>query len=170
MGMRFVEGDSKEKFSDEYCLQETRRVLDLPDLKIQILSKNFWTMRALIASQYRQGKIFLMGDAAHVLPPTGGFGMNTGIQDAHNLAWKLAFVLKGHASEKLLDTYDEERAPVAQQNISWSRQNDMRYAEIHAAIATGDKETLIFKLQEQQKYLKFAGLDLARIFHIKTKK
>ncbi len=62
----------------------------------------------------REGCVFIAGDAAHVMPPTGGFGGNTGVHSAHNLAWKLAYVLHGHAGEALLDTYDAERRPVAE--------------------------------------------------------
>jgi hypothetical protein len=65
-----------------------------------------------VASSFRRGRIFLAGDAAHTMPPWGGFGANTGIQDAHNLAWKLAEVIEGRAHETLLDTYDLERVPV----------------------------------------------------------
>jgi hypothetical protein len=67
--------------------------------------------------------VLLAGDAAHRFPPTGGFGLNTGVQDVHNLAWKLAHVLAGRAPERLLDTYDEERRPVAQANTDWSVRN-----------------------------------------------
>jgi len=66
------------------------------------------------AERFRDGRCFLLGDAAHVHSPAGGQGMNTGLQDAYNLAWKLAFVVKGHADAALLDTYEKERIPVAQ--------------------------------------------------------
>jgi hypothetical protein len=65
-----------------------------------------------IADRYRVGNLFIAGDAAHIHPPTGGQGMNTGIQDAYNLAWKMALVSRGAADEKLLDSYQEERRPV----------------------------------------------------------
>jgi len=71
-----------------------------------------WPIGAHLARRYRQGRIFLAGDAAHIVPPTGGFGANTGIQDAHNLAWKLAAVLRGGAGPGLLDSYHDERHPV----------------------------------------------------------
>jgi hypothetical protein len=64
-----------------------------------------------IADKYRAGNVFIAGDAAHIHPPTGGLGMNTGIQDAYNLAWKMALVLRGKAGAKLLDSYEAERRP-----------------------------------------------------------
>jgi hypothetical protein len=73
---------------------------------------NFRINRRIVAG-YRRGRVFLMGDAAHIHSPLGGQGMNTGIQDAHNLGWKLALVIKGRAPASLLDTYEEERMPVA---------------------------------------------------------
>src|SRR5690606_19857422 len=73
-----------------------------------------WSASAGWAQRYSQGRVFLAGDSAHVMPPTGGFGGNTGIVDAHNLAWKLAAVLQGRAGEALLDTYDLERRPAGQ--------------------------------------------------------
>ncbi|MEU5420008.1 FAD-dependent oxidoreductase [Streptomyces sp. NPDC020799] len=71
-----------------------------------------WKARHRIAAAYRSGAVFLIGDAAHLHPPSGGYGSNVGFQDAHNLAWKIAAVLGGWAGPRLLDTYDEERRPV----------------------------------------------------------
>lgn len=164
-GLNLTPQNTKEDFTDEYCVSEIRRVLDLPQLEIKIINKSFWTMAAQIAKQYRQGRIFLVGDSAHRLPPTGGLGMNTGIADAHNLAWKLAFVLKFGASDSLLDTYYEERAPIAKRNTEWSTENAKRFFDIFKAIQTGDHETLKIKLHEQQKNLNYEGLDLGFIYH-----
>jgi len=72
----------------------------------------FWDLRIAIAERYRQGRIFIAGDAAHSHPPYGGYGINTGLEDAVNLGWKLAATLQGWGSERLLDSYDEERRPV----------------------------------------------------------
>jgi len=76
-----------------------------------------WAAAAQWAERLRSGPVLLAGDAAHVMPPTGGYGGNTGVQDAHNLAWKLAYVLQGQADESLLDTYEQERLPVARRTV-----------------------------------------------------
>lgn len=165
VAMHIKPDDTKENFSDEYCINEIRRILDIPDLNIKIINKSFWTMAAQVAKQYRKGRVFLVGDAAHRLPPTGGLGMNTGIADAHNLAWKLASVVKHQVSDTLLDTYYEERAPIAKQNIAWSTENAKRYFDIVKAIQAGDQDTLKLKLREQQKHLNYEGLDLGFIYH-----
>ena len=76
-----------------------------------------WRAVADVADTFQAGRVFLAGDAAHTMPPTGGFGGNTGIQDAHNLAWKLALVTKGQADPVLLDSYDAERQPAGAQAV-----------------------------------------------------
>lgn len=84
------------------------------DLPIEILATGRWELSALVADAFSRGRVFLAGDAAHCLPPTrGGYGANTGIDDAHNLAWKLAAVLKGSSNPALLETYDAERRAIA---------------------------------------------------------
>ncbi|MGC0419836.1 FAD-dependent monooxygenase [Embleya sp. AB8] len=100
-----------------------RTAAGLPDLAVTIRDTMTWRMDAQLASAYRRGHVLLAGDAAHVTPPTGGHGMNTGIGDADNLAWKLAAVLAGRAGAPLLDSYQAERRPVARQIIDVSRDN-----------------------------------------------
>ena len=85
-----------------------------PDLKIEIITTGRWELSALIADRFASGRVFLAGDAAHTLPPSrGGYGANTGIEDVHNLAWKLSSVLSGESAPRLLGTYDAERRPIA---------------------------------------------------------
>jgi len=75
----------------------------------------FWDLRIMVASQYRQGRVFIAGDACHQHPPYGGFGLNTGLEDAANLGWKLAAKLQSWGGQRLLDSYDEERRPIFEQ-------------------------------------------------------
>jgi hypothetical protein len=99
---------------DKTLLACVAQAIGRSDLPIEIITTGRWELSALIADRFASGRIFLAGDAAHTLPPTrGGYGANTGIHDVHNLAWKLAAVLSGAATPKLLDTYDAERRPVA---------------------------------------------------------
>ena len=108
-GAKHVAGD----VSRDRCIALVRSAVGVPDLDIEIEDVATWKAVAECADVFRSGRVFLAGDAAHVVPPTGGFGGNTGVQDAANLAWKLAMVLKGEAGEALLDSYEEERLPVA---------------------------------------------------------
>ena len=98
--------------TDERCLEWVRLALGSNDISVTIDNVMPWNAEANWAERYQQGRVFIAGDAAHAMPPNGGFGGNTGIQDAHNLAWKLAMVLRRQAGNDLLDTYDAERAPV----------------------------------------------------------
>ena len=105
---------------DDTPLEETelRRCIEAAigrtDIPIEIITTGRWEINGLIAEKFRSGRVFLAGDAAHTLPPSrGGYGANTGIHDGHNLAWKLASVIAGVSKPSLLDTYEEERRPVA---------------------------------------------------------
>ncbi|MFR0354338.1 FAD-dependent oxidoreductase [Streptomyces sediminimaris] len=107
-------GETLEEFTDERCVGHIRRAVGVADLDVEITGRAPWHAAQRVARSYRAGRVFLAGDSAHEMSPTGAFGSNTGIQDAHNLAWKLAAVLGGWAGEGLLDTYDAERRPVAE--------------------------------------------------------
>jgi 2,4-dichlorophenol 6-monooxygenase len=102
------------------CVEYVRHVLKLPDLEPAILAIGRWDIESVIADRYRAGRVLVAGDAAHRHPPTTGLGLNSGIADAHNLAWKLAAVIAGVADSDLLDSYEAERKPVAMRNIQWS--------------------------------------------------
>ena len=90
-----------------------RKALGAPDLPVTVDNVQRWTAGAAHAARFQDGRVFLAGDAAHVMPPTGGFGGNTGVADAHDLAWKLAMVTEGTAGPGLLESYDAERRPVS---------------------------------------------------------
>ncbi|MCW2859460.1 MAG: FAD-binding monooxygenase, PheA/TfdB family protein [Actinoallomurus sp.] len=84
------------------------------DPEVEVITTGRWELSALIADRFTSGRVFLAGDAAHTLPPArGGYGANTGIEDVHNLAWKLSSVLSGESTQRLLDTYGPERHPIA---------------------------------------------------------
>ena len=103
-----------EDMSEETCIAYVRTALGAPDLPVHIENVQRWSASAEWAERFTEGRVFLAGDSAHVMPPTGGFGGNTGVQDAYDLAWKLAAVLDGTAGPALLDTYDVERRPVGE--------------------------------------------------------
>ncbi|MBJ8051037.1 FAD-dependent oxidoreductase [Bacillus cereus] len=108
-----IKGERPEDFSIERCKQIIQTAIGSMEINPEILSVLPWEASESTAVKFQDNRIFLVGDSAHIMPPTGGFGSNTGIQDAHNLAWKLAAVIKGKANPKLLETYHDERYPVA---------------------------------------------------------
>lgn len=108
-----LKGERPEDFTIERCKQIIQTAIGSTNVKSEIVSVLPWKAAESTATKFQDNRIFLVGDSAHIMPPTGGFGSNTGIQDAHNLAWKLAAVIKGKAKPKLLETYHEERYPVA---------------------------------------------------------
>jgi len=109
--------DVSTELTDERARQFVEIALGTSDIPISIDAIMHWEAAAQVAARLQSGRIFIAGDAAHVMPPTGGFGGNTGVQDAHNLAWKLALVLRKQASPALLATYEDERLPVARLSV-----------------------------------------------------
>src|SRR5262245_5736581 len=118
-------GFAPDDFTAERCAALIRQAVGVPDLDVEILGGSPWEASALVAERFRIGRIFLAGDAAHEMPPTGGFGLNTGVQDVHNLAWKLAAVLHGQANPSLLDTYNPERQPLGRAITETSLANSL---------------------------------------------
>ena len=112
-----------------------RTAIGVPDMPVTVDDVAHWEATAEVADRYQVGRIFLAGDAVHALPPNGGFGGNTGMQDAHNLAWKLAMAVRGVAGDELLATYDAERRPIGQSMIE---QAYTRYARRVTPEVAGD--------------------------------
>ncbi|MXQ67555.1 2,4-dichlorophenol 6-monooxygenase [Actinomadura rayongensis] len=105
--------DDVERTEQEQ-LEQVHRALGRKDLPVELIATGRWRMGGHVATRFSDGRVFLAGDAAHTLPPNrGGYGANTGIEDAHNLAWKLEAVLSGASSPRLLTSYDAERRPIA---------------------------------------------------------
>jgi 2-polyprenyl-6-methoxyphenol hydroxylase-like FAD-dependent oxidoreductase len=108
------------------------------DIPVEIIAYHPWSAgQALVAERYKAGRIFIAGDAAHLFTPTGGFGMNTGIDDSSNLAWKLAAVLQGWGGPRLLDSYEAERKPIGHRNTGASRKYASR---MHDAVVPDEVE------------------------------
>jgi 2,4-dichlorophenol 6-monooxygenase len=115
-----------------------RQLVGKPDLEIKLLGANTWTVNNMYATRMQDGRVFCMGDATHRHPPSGGLGSNTSIQDAFNLAWKLAAVIKGNAGEALLDSYTLERAPVAKQIVTRANQSIAEFAPLYQALGIAE--------------------------------
>jgi 2,4-dichlorophenol 6-monooxygenase len=173
------ETESAEAYTPEVCAGIVRRAIGTGGVEFAVRDISAWTMTAQVADRYTSGRVFLIGDSAHRFPPTGGLGMNTGIQDAHNLAWKMGAVEAGWAARSLLETYEIERRPIARQNADASLNNAMKMWEVFQAlgILPGDtagskarmetaladpmnREQLRVAIQNQREHFDMFGLQL----------
>ena len=134
--------DRPEDLTEAVCVDLVRQAAGVPDAPVEIRSIGFWVMSAQIALRFRERRVLLVGDAAHRTTPAGGLGMNTDLQSAHNLVWKLAAVLSGVAGERLLDTYEAERRGVATMNTEISKERAEGVFDAGAAAARGDFEAI----------------------------
>ncbi|MCX6522714.1 MAG: FAD-dependent monooxygenase [Actinobacteria bacterium] len=150
------------RYDTDGCIGWIRDAIGDAALTPEVISIGTWTMNATVAERFRSNRVFLVGDAAQQMPPTGGFGVNTGIQSAHNLAWKLAHVLHGHADVSLLDTYDQERRPVAEYNTARSLDNARLVVDV-AEAGQGrhpDGISPATAVARARRYGNFAGMEL----------
>ena len=136
--------------------------------------KDLWVRKRTVADRFADGRVFIAGDAAHAHPPNGGLGMNTGLQDAFDLGWKLAAVLDGWGGEHLLESYDAERRPASARAAEVSLQNYRRLisaeqrAEIYSATADGEaaRRAIGARLvEENEKSWHPVGVHLGYIYH-----
>jgi 2-polyprenyl-6-methoxyphenol hydroxylase-like FAD-dependent oxidoreductase len=111
-GMFLIQEEAAQEYTAERCRELILDGIGKPDLAVEIVDIAHWQPAQQVAEHFGQGRVFLGGDAAHTMPPKLGLGVNTAIQSAQNLAWKLAAVLKGQATQELLSTYQAERHPV----------------------------------------------------------
>jgi 2-polyprenyl-6-methoxyphenol hydroxylase-like FAD-dependent oxidoreductase len=151
-------------WTEDYALARLRAMIGDPaaqEVEIEILKSYTFTLSMMISDQLRKGRLILTGDAAHTVPPYGGFGLNTGIQTAHNLAWKLGAVIRGEAPDALFDTYDSERREVARRVCDFGKTNAGYVEELMTAVRNArsveEKTALV---QASKQYGNWWGLDL----------
>jgi 2-polyprenyl-6-methoxyphenol hydroxylase-like FAD-dependent oxidoreductase len=156
----------RDSYTADRCTAWIRQAVGDPGLDVDVLSISPWIMNVLVAERFRVGRIFLVGDAAHQMPPTGGFGMNTGIQSAHNLAWKIAASLEGVAGPRLLDSFDQERRPVATSNAQRSFDNSRSVWAVAQAGRGEHPEGLTPReaVARAHRYGNFAGMEFGHVY------
>lgn len=132
---------------EAHAKKVVRDLVGVADLDVTIKSVSTWTVNNMYATTLSNGRVFCMGDAIHRHPPSNGLGSNTSIQDAFNLAWKLAHVLKGQAGAKLLDSYQAERAPVAKQIVTRANKSIEEFGPIFKTLGLLDSVDPV-KMQE----------------------
>ena len=116
-------GGSPNDVSEDSVLRRVRTAIGDPEVNVEIKKISEWQVNHVVATNYRDRRLFLAGDAAHRHPPANGLGSNTSIQDSYNLAWKLALVTSGRADESLLDSYSAERQPIGRQVVDRANQS-----------------------------------------------
>lgn len=174
--------ESIERYDAAHCEDLVRRAMARRDVPLTIRTISPWVMTCQTAERYRDWRIFLAGDCAHRFPPTGGLGLNTGVQDAHNLTWKIAAVERGWADPRLLDTYEQERLPVARYNAEQSLQNAFRLLEVPQAIGISEdaelsqrlfsdmlvdaakRQTVVSAIEQQAEHFDMLGLQLGYVY------
>ena len=137
-GWGFDMAQGQPDLSADAVKRRVRLLVGDPQLEIEIESTSVWHVNQAHAPVYSKGRVFCGGDAVHRHPPSSGLGSNTSMQDAFNLAWKLAFVVKGHAGARLLDSYTLERAPVGAQVVARANQSRLDYAPLNRALRDAD--------------------------------
>jgi 2-polyprenyl-6-methoxyphenol hydroxylase-like FAD-dependent oxidoreductase len=167
----------RDQRADDFTVERStalvRIIVGVADLPVEVIGVAAWTANALVAEHYSVDRVFLAGDAAHETTPAGGFGMNTGIQDVHNLAWKLAGVLRGWAAPALLETYEAERLPVGETVVRQSFRNfssmflggcQSVLAKAGAHVETAPPATSSAQTETAQQYLNEWGLILGTAY------
>jgi putative polyketide hydroxylase len=133
---------SLDVFTRERARDWIRAAAGVAGLEPEVLSLGLWKLNSTVVERFVEGRVLLCGDAAHQFPPTGGLGVNTGLQGMHNAMWKLAYYVRGRGGWPLVETYDHERRGVAQRITSQSLQNSINVARINAAAAAGGESGL----------------------------
>lgn len=142
-GYDIAEGEPE--VTDEMAIDLVHKLVGDDTIEVKIDSTSVWTVNHCYAEDNMKGRVFIVGDAAHRHPPSNGLGSNTSMQDSYNLAWKLAYVLKGYADETLLETYRDERLPIAKQIVDRANKSIDEFGPIFEALgllSTKDPEQM----------------------------
>ncbi|WP_321845848.1 FAD-dependent monooxygenase [Paraburkholderia bannensis] len=157
---------STDIYTPERCAAWIRAGVGVESLPVEVLSVGKWQMNAAVCNTLQVGNVLVMGDAAHMFPPTGGLGVNTGLQGMHNAIWKLALHVRGKAGRGLLETYTVERKPVAAWTAEQSYHNARQVGKLHA-ISMGMAPSDLSPeqvLRETRRYGNQIGLELGSIY------
>lgn len=173
------EAESGDDYDDDRCLEVIEKAAGT-QLDAEILGRSTWRMSSQTAESMGRGRIFLAGDSAHRFPPTGGLGLNSGVQDIHGLLWRVAAIVTGRASDALLGTYEAERIPVAQHNAQQSLTNAIKLVELpaalgidadptterlHASLADPSKaDQIAAAIEKQREHFDLFGLQLGYVY------
>jgi 2-polyprenyl-6-methoxyphenol hydroxylase-like FAD-dependent oxidoreductase len=157
---------SLDVFTHERARAWIRAAVGVEGLEPEVLSLGLWKLNATVADRFVQGRVLLCGDAAHQFPPTGGLGVNTGLQGMHNAAWKLAWFVLGRAGWSLVETYATERRGVAQRITSQSLQNSINVQLIHTAATKGGEGALTAEqvVTESRRYGNHLGVEFGAVY------
>jgi putative polyketide hydroxylase len=156
----------RELWDDERVRRWVRAAVGVAELDVEVKSVGLWQINATIADRFVQGRIVLCGDAAHQFPPTGGLGLNTGLQGMHNVMWKLAFCVRGLAGWSLLNTYEDERHGPVATAIAQSLANARNVGRLAAAAInpTGSDMSVEEVLQETRRYGNHLGVEFGTVY------
>jgi 2,4-dichlorophenol 6-monooxygenase len=142
------------KVDEDFARGVAHSLIGDDTIPIKITSVSTWTVNHMHALAYSNGRVFCMGDAVHRHPPSNGLGSNTSIQDAYNLAWKMALVVQGKASPKLLDSYNVERAPIGKQIVDRANKSIGEFGPIFDALgllSTKDPEAMKANMESRKE-------------------
>lgn len=146
--------DGPPEMDEQRATEIAHNLIGDSSVPVEIISTSLWTNNRAYMTRYSEGRVFCMGDACHRHPPSNGLGSNTSVQDAYNLAWKLALVVKGKANPSLLDTYDAERAPIGKQIVERANKSIEEFGPIFEALGlteTGDPEQMRTNMEARKQ-------------------